>query len=174
MPDTWKRTLALVGLLGGIAVLLVGFTAAPVRAQANRAELMHLGDLMNQSMQVHHTKLWLAGHAENWPLAAYEVVKLKETVEEVKEAIVEIQTGSAKWQSVPVGELLGSLDSHLNVLSQAVKAKDVGKFSAAYQGLTAACNACHTRAGEPQIKIVQPAVGGAYIDQDFAPAGGAK
>jgi len=174
MPKPWKRTLALVGLIGGIAIFLVDFNVAPVRAQASRAELMHLGDLMNQSMQVHHSKLWLAGHAENWPLAAYEATKLKETVEEVKEAIVEIQTGSAKWQSVPVGELLGSLDSHLDALDRAVKAKDAGKFAASYQALTAACNACHARAGEPQIRIVTPTAGGAYVDQDFAPAGAAK
>jgi len=140
MPKPWKRTLALIGLIGGIAILLVDFNSAPVRAQASRAELMHLGDLMNQSMQVHHSKLWLAGHAENWPLAAYEATKLKETVEEVKEAIVEIQTGSAKWQSVPVGELLGSLDSHLDALDQAVKAKDAAKFATSYQALTAPAN----------------------------------
>jgi hypothetical protein len=176
MPDTLKRTLALVGLLGGIAgaALLVNLNAVPARAQATRAELMHLGDLMNESMQVHHTKLWLAGHAENWPLAAYELAKLKGTVEEIKEAIVEIQRGSAKWQSVPVGELLGSLDSHLDALNQAVKAKDAAKFAAGYRGLTAACNTCHARAGEPQIKIMEPTASGAFIDQDFAPAGAAK
>ena len=176
MPETFKRTLALVGLVGGIAgaALLVNFNVPPARAQATRVELQHLGDLMNESMQVHHTKLWLAGHANNWPLAGYEVAKLKATVEEIKEAIVEIQTGSAKWQKVPVGELLGSLDSHLSALDQAVKAKDADKFTAAYSGLTAACNACHTRAGEPQIKIIEPTAGGAFIDQDFAPAGAAK
>jgi hypothetical protein len=102
------------------------------------------------------------------------VAKLKETIEEVKEAIVEIQAGSAKWQSVPVGELLGSLDSHLNALNQAVKAKDAAKFAADYQTLTAACNACHVRAGQPQIRIMEPAAGGAFVDQDFAPAGAAK
>jgi hypothetical protein len=176
MPETLKRTLALVGLLGGIAgaALLVNFSAVPARAQATRAELQHLGDLMNESMQVHHTKLWLAGHAENWPLAGYEVAKLKATIEEIKEAIVEIQAGSAKWQKVPVGELLGNLDTHLDALGKAVKAKDAAKFAASYQGLTAACNACHVRAGEPQIKIMQPTAAGAFIDQDFAPTGAAK
>jgi hypothetical protein len=171
MLDKLQRVLVLfIGLIGS-AALAVNFNAA--RAQQSGAYPVHLGDLMNQSMQVHHTKLWLAGHTGNWRLAAYEVAKLKETIELVKEAIVEIQRASTKWQRAPVGELLGNIDSQLNALNQAVKAKDAEKFTAAYRGLTAACNTCHSRIGESQIKIMEPApsAGGAYIDQDFSPGG---
>lgn len=180
MPDRVKWALALVLLLGSLggAALLVNFETTPARAQAPSANryMPHLGDLMNQSMQVNHTKLWLAGHAGNWRLAAYEVAKLKETIEEVKEAIVDIQKSSAKWQRAPVGELLGNVDSELNALRQAVKAKNPDRFTAAYRGLTAACNACHRRVGESQIKIIEPAPagGGTFIDQDFTADGGAQ
>jgi hypothetical protein len=168
---------SLLGSIGG-AALLVNFEAIPARAQAPNVNryLPHLGDLMNQSMQVHHTKLWLAGHAGNWRLAAYEVAKLKETIELVKEAIVDIQNASAKWQRAPVGELLGSIDTELNALNQAVKAKSPDKFATAYRGLTAACNTCHRRIGESQIKIIEPvsAGGGTFVDQDFTVDGASQ
>jgi hypothetical protein len=178
MQGRLMRTFRLVfffGFIGSVA-LLVNFSATPASAQQPRGReySAHLADLMNEAMQVHHTKLWLAGHANNWPLAAYQVKKLKETMEEIKEAIVDIQTASPKWQSVPVGEMLQVIDSDLETLGQAVKAKSPAKFEAAYSELTAACNACHARAGESQIKIIQPAAGNAYIDQDFTPGGASQ
>jgi hypothetical protein len=172
MPDILQRALVLLIGLVGSAVLAVNFNAA--QAQQPRGYSVQLGDLMNESMQVHHTKLWLAGHAGNWSLAAYEVAKLKETIEEVKEAIVEIQSTSAEWRRLPVGELLANLESHLNNLADAVKAKDSAKFEAAYRATTSACNACHARAEQSQIKIMvpHPATSSTFVDQDFAPAGG--
>jgi hypothetical protein len=116
-----------------------------------------------------HTKLWFAGHANNWPLADYEVKKIKETIIEIKEAIVDIQAASSQWQQVPVGEMLMSLDSSLDYLDQAVKAKKLVNFDTAYQKLTAACNACHARAGQAQVKIIEPLPNSSAIfpDQDF-------
>ena len=71
---------------------------------------------MNTSMQLHHTKLWFAGHADNWALASYELKEIKETIED-------IQTFSPVWQGVPVGEMVKSLDANLDALDQAIKAK---------------------------------------------------
>jgi hypothetical protein len=151
--------------------LLINFNATPAHAQApnSKGYLPRLADLMNEAMQVHHTKLWFAGHANNWPLADYEVKKIKETILEIKEAIVEIQTASSQWQNVPVGEMLTGLDSSLDNLDQAVKAKSLVNFDTAYQKLTAACNACHARAGQAQVKIIEPQPNGSVIfpDQDF-------
>jgi hypothetical protein len=174
MQSTIKRALVLMSLLGlaGTAGLLITFNAMPGHAQEpnGKGYLPHLSNLMNEAMQVHHIKLWLAGHASNWELAAYEVKKIRETIVEVKEAIVDIQNASPQWHRVPVGEMLQSVDSNLDSLDQAIKAKNGAKFAAAYQGLTAACDACHTRAGEPQIKIIEPLPNGsgAFSDQDFA------
>jgi hypothetical protein len=172
-----KKALPLVLLCGvvGTAALLINFSATPVRAQDVReAEFSaHLGDLMNESMQVNHTKLWLAGHANNWPLAAYEARKIRETIEQLKEAIVTIQKKSVKWQQFPVGEMLNIFDSRLEEMDKSIKDKDAGKFEAAYRQLTAACNACHIKAGEPQIKIIVPAGSGPFANQDFT-VGGAQ
>lgn len=173
VQSTIKRALVVMFLLGlvGIAGSLVNLIATPGFAQEvkGKGQLPHLADLMNEAMQVHHTKLWFAGHADNWVLADYEVRKIKETIEEIKETIVDIQTASAQWQRVPVGEMLTSVDSNLDALVKAIKAKDGTKFDTAYRGLTAACNACHARAGQAQIKIMVPLPEAAsmFPDQDF-------
>jgi hypothetical protein len=169
-----KRALALMSLLGliGTASLLMGIDATLVRADDAKTNkyLPHLADLMNEAMQVHHIKLWFAGHAENWALAGYEVKKIKETIDEIKETIVDIQTASSLWQRLPVNEMLGNLDFNLNAVDQAVTTKNSAKFLSAYQAFTAACNACHEAASQPQIKIIQPLGNGGspFADQDFA------
>ena len=170
MQETMKRALVLVFFVG-TAGLLVNFNATPGRAQEVKRNvyLPQLADLMNESMQTHHAKLWFAGHAGNWVLAAYEVKKIKGTIEEIKETIVDIQTASSHWRSFPVNEMLKNLDSNLDVLDQAINAKDPAKFEAAYQGFTAACNVCHTSAGQSQIKIITPLPNGSgtFPNQDF-------
>ena len=172
MQDLLKRALVLMSLLGliGIASLLTSFNATPGRAEDAKYNpyLPHLSDLMNESMQVHHAKLWIAGLAGNWALAGYEVKKIKETIDQIKETIVAIQTASSHWR-LPVNELLKNLDSSVDALDQAITAKNPAKFEAAYQGFTAACNGCHIAAGLSQIKIIQPLPmgGGSFPNQDF-------
>jgi hypothetical protein len=169
-----KRALGLVSFLSLIAAaaLLVSANATLVRADDAKSNryLPHLADLMNEAMQVHHIKLWFAGHAENWALAGYEVKKIKETINEIKETIVDIQSVSPLWQRLPVNEMLKKLDSNINAVDQAVTTKNSAKFVSAYQGFTAACNACHVSANQPQIKIIQPLGNGGspFADQDLA------
>jgi len=155
----------------GLFVLVVSSNPTESRAQqaTGKGYLPHLANLMNEAMQVHHTKLWLAGRANNWALAAYELAKIKETIEEVKETIVEIQAASPQWRNVSVGEMLRSIDSNLSSMNDAVKAKDTSKFEATYRGLTANCNACHMNAGQSQINIIVPSAtsSGPFADQDF-------
>lgn len=177
MAGILKKAFLFVSLLGlvGVAGPLVDLNSTPVQAQEQkaRAYFPRLADLMNSAIQIHHTKLWLAGRATNWVLAGYEAKKIKETIEEIKEAIVDIQTSSPQWRQVPVGEMLSSFDSKLAAVGQAIEAKDAARFNAAYQELTATCNACHASAGQSQVKIIVPASkdGGALADQDFTGGG---
>ena len=138
------------------AGLLIGLSSTPGLAQEAKGKgyLPHLADLMNEAMQVHHAKLWFAGHANNWELASYELKKIKETIEEVKETIVEIQTAAPQWQRVPVGEMLAILDGALVNLDQAVKTKDAAKFDTAYHELTATCNAVKLELVNPRSKLL--------------------
>jgi cytochrome c556 len=169
-----RKALAFMLLLGcvGIAGVLVNLDSTHVRAQESKGNLPHVADLMNDAMQIHHTKLWLAGHASNWALATYEVRKIKETMGEVKEAIVAIQTSSPQWRNVSIGEMLQRVDTNLNSLEQAVEAKDANRFAASYRELTATCNACHMGFGQPQIKIIEPVANGTFVDQDFSAESG--
>jgi hypothetical protein len=174
MQGIWKKALAFISLFGlvGIASLLVNLDSNLVRAQEAKGNLPHLGDLMNNAMQIHHTKLWFAARANNWALASYELRKIKETIEEVKEDIVTIQTMSPQWRHVSINEMLKSIDSNLKSLDQAVKAKDANRFDTNYRELTTACNACHVSVGLAQIKIVEPLLNGTFADQDFTTDGG--
>ncbi len=171
MQETLKRTFAIITLIGvvGAAGTLVNLGTAPGRADEAKGAgyLPGLGDLMNASMQVHHTKLWFAGHADNWDLAAYELKEIKETVEDIR-------TVSPNWHDIPVGQMVTVLNSSLDALEKAVAAKDPVKFDAAYHELTAACNGCHEAAKQPEIKVIEPPPqgGGPYADQVFTAGSG--
>ena len=166
-----RRMLAAAAVLalafaGGVAINL---PAGPGHADSGQGKgyIPGLGDLMNASMQVHHTKLWLAGRSQNWPLAAYELKELRETVEDV-------QTFAPAWRGVPVGSMVVSLYPGFNALEGSIKARDAAAFSLAYHQLTAACSACHAAAGHAEIRIVVPSPdeGAKYVDQDFTPQAG--
>ena len=163
--------LSLLGLIGTTS-LLTSFDATLGRAEETKGNryLPHLADLMNEAMQVRHIKLWFAGHAENCALAGYEVKKIKETIEEIKETIIDIQALLPQWRHVTLGEMLTKFDSSLMALYQAVTVKDAAKFETSYRELTATCNACHVSAGQSQVKIIVPALNGSgsFSDQDFA------
>ncbi len=151
---------------GGVAINL---NAGPGHADSGQGKgyLPGLGDLMNASMQVHHTKLWLAGRSQNWPLAAYELKELRETVDDV-------QTFAPAWRGVPIGSMVVTLYPGFNALDGAVKARDAAAFNAAFHQLTAACSACHAAASHPEIRIIVPSPdeSSKFVDQDFTPAGG--
>ena len=51
--------------------------AAPPLANAAVPYVMTMGDLMNTLIQPRHSKLGLAGQAENWPLAKYALEQLR-------------------------------------------------------------------------------------------------
>jgi hypothetical protein len=154
----------LAGLLrkSAVPLLALGVAAGAALIVISKGYTPGLGDLMNTSMQVQHLKLWYAGHADNWPLAAYELKKIKETVEYA-------QSFSPEWQGVAVGQMVKSLEPELDDLDKAIQAKDPAKFDAAFHSLTEACTACHGAAGRPEIKIVDPAPqgGGPFRDQNF-------
>ena len=103
MQGISKKVLAFMSLFGlvSVASLLVNLDSNLVRAQEAKGNLPQLGDLMNNAMQIHHTKLWFAGHVNNWALASYELRKIKETIEEVKEDIVAIRTRSLNGDTCP-------------------------------------------------------------------------
>lgn len=97
-----------------------------------------LGEIMAQSAD-RHTKLWFAGQAQNWNLAAYEVDELNEGFED---AAKYHRTHKQIKQLIP--ELIAqNMFQPLTGLEQAIKEKDLQAFTKNYDNLTAGCNACH-------------------------------
>ena len=100
-----------------------------------------LGEIMGLT-QMRHAKLWFAGDAGNWPLAAYEF-------DELKEGFDDAVTYHPHHKSVPepltkmVPEYVGP---PLDDLDRAIREHDRAKFTAAFDSLTAGCNGCHKAA----------------------------
>jgi len=151
-------------LVASIGVATLIGTLAP-RAQDNAATQPaavpqeepyqpSLGDIMAHQ-QERHIKLWFAGHAGNWPLANYEIGELSEGFDDV-------------------GRLLGGdivkqhVGGPLDALQKAVNDKNSAAFTAAFDNLSAGCNACHHTLDHAFIVIARPTVQ-PYSNQVFTP-----
>jgi hypothetical protein len=108
-----------------------------------------MGDLMS-ALQLRHAKLWYAGRAENWPLAAFELHEIEETLERIE-----------RWHPEEDGlQVAPALESFIgpahHVLGASVANKDRGAFEAAFDDLTQGCNACHQAMKHEFIVIQRP------------------
>jgi hypothetical protein len=116
-----------------------------------------MGVIQNQ-----HAKLWYAGAARNWPLAGYQLGEIKEVMSDVQDIV-------PVFKSLPLAQMLDAvITNEIAELEKAVDAKDASKFSAGYDRLTAACNACHQATENGFIVIKRPGPGG-FPNQDFMP-----
>jgi hypothetical protein len=113
-----------------------------------------LGEIMSLQ-QMRHIKLWFAGNAANWPLADYEIGELGEGFDDVRKL---------------VGDDI--VDQHvgkpIEALQKAINGKDRKAFIAAFDNLSAGCNACHKTLDHGFISIQRPAML-PYSDQNFVP-----
>jgi hypothetical protein len=113
-----------------------------------------LGEIM-ALQQMRHIKLWFAGAASNWPLADYEISELQEGFDDVHKLL----GGDVVEQHV---------GTPLAALQKAVDAKDRPAFIAAFDRLSAGCNACHHTLDHGFIVIARPTAL-PYSNQIFAP-----
>jgi hypothetical protein len=120
-----------------------------------------LGDIMTAT-QVRHFKLWSAGGAGNWALAGYEFARIKASFRDAMRLYPGIPDANMTKMTEPAEEIRKSIE-----------AKDVTQFARAFEGLTAACNACHQSIGVGFIDIrVPPAsqsTASPLSNQSFAP-----
>ena len=105
--------------------------------------------------QMRHIKLWFAGRGGNWPLADYEIDKLKEGFDDVNKLL------GGDTVEKAVGGGIASVE-------KAVEAKDRAAFASAFDNLTAGCNSCHHLLDHAFIVIQRPTAL-PYSDQIFAP-----
>ncbi len=108
-----------------------------------------MGDLMS-TLQLRHAKLWYAGQAENWALAAFELHEIEETFERVE-----------RWHPDEDGmavapALKGYMRAAHDALETSVTNKEAPAFEAAFDRFTEGCNACHQAMKHEFIVIQRP------------------
>lgn len=151
-----RWTLALAGLTTAIAATAVA--AQDLRSASSESYVPRLGDIMSAAQTRHH-KLALAGKAQNWPLAAYELRQLKTSL--VEAAVL--------YSGIPVGNVT-TLEPALQSVSNAIDAKDGRKFAKAVGELIEGCNACHRSMDRGFVVIKMPGDQSPFANQQFTPA----
>jgi hypothetical protein len=143
------------------AATLALFLPLAAQAQPKEPFTPGLGEIMTLQ-QMRHLKLWFAGQAGNWPLADYELDELKEGYEDI------VKYFPTK-DDVPTGPMASAIiEKEVADLNKAIEAKDRKQFTAAFEKLTASCNACH-QSSKKQFIVVQRPTANPYANQSFAP-----
>ncbi|MEA2870474.1 MAG: hypothetical protein QOH67_450 [Hyphomicrobiales bacterium] len=144
-----------------LAATLALFLPLAAQAQPKEPFTPGLGEIMTLQ-QMRHLKLWFAGQAGNWPLADYELDELKEGYEDI------VKYFPTK-DDVPTGPMASAvIEKEVAELNKAIEAKNAKQFAAAFEKLTASCNACHQSSKKPFI-VVQRPTANPYANQSFAP-----
>ena len=142
---------AIVGAIGCGGAALSAFAARaqdsappPTAASQDEPYQPSLGDIMALQQDAPHQAV-VCGRAGNWPLADYEIGELSEGFDDVSKMlggdIVEQHVGAP-----------------LDALQKAVDDKNSAAFAAAFDSLSAGCNACHHTLDHAFIVIARPTV----------------
>jgi hypothetical protein len=119
-----------------------------------------MDDLMTMLVQPRHMKLYYAGQAKNWQLAAFQI-------NELRGALARIGRTIPNYRNINVDTAVASIFADkLKAVDAAVKATDLAQFNAAYGEMTAACNDCHKGMEHPFLVIKVPDSGN-FPDQEF-------
>lgn len=153
-------------IVGGGALAALAWTApAATNADAEVAALKkevaelkksayhpELGEQMLM-LQIRHARLWFAGKAQNWTLAAFELQEIKETFE----AVVEQNPEHAIFQPQRLADILPAMTKGpIMALRDAIDHGNRAEFEKAYDSLSAACSGCHKAAGNDFLIIQRP------------------
>ncbi len=113
-------------------------------------------------IQTEHAKLWYAGRARNWPLAAYQLGEIKEIMSDVQDLV-------PTFKSLPLADMMEAvITGQIRDLENAIDAKDPIAFAVGFDSFTANCNACHRATGNGFVVIRRPSRRG-FPNQDFRP-----
>lgn len=148
----WMLALAGLGAASALAA------AQDLKTPSSDQYVPRLGDIMGTA-QTRHYKLWLAGKAQNWDLAAFELRQLKASLVEA----------AVFYSGIPIGNV-ATLEPALQSLSEAIDARDGRKFAKGVGDLTEGCNACHRAMKRSFVVIKVPSEPQPFANQQFAPA----
>ena len=114
-----------------------------------------LGEFM-LGVQVHHTKIFFAGQAQNWELAQFEWDELQESLEDIR-----------KFNSDrPELKSLNMINAALDSVGEAIKQKNTRFFQRTYTVLTNTCNQCHMATGHG-FNVIKIPDANPFSDQVF-------
>ncbi|MCJ2179251.1 hypothetical protein [Novosphingobium album (ex Hu et al. 2023)] len=137
---------------------------APEATKAQPPYVIGLGEIMGLT-QMRHAKLWFAGKAENWPLAAYELDELREGFDDAM-----LYHPHHRNVPYPLTQMVPEfVSSSLDALDKAIKARNRPNFDKAFDSLTAGCNACHREANFG-FNVLKRPTAPPYSNQSFAAA----
>ena len=164
-----RSLIAAIGL--GMAVSILAIVSAPAAtppASDDKAEIAalkkelaelkktayhpELGEQM-LTLQIRHARLWFAGQAQNWVLAAFELQEIKEAFD----AVVEQNPEHAIFQPQRLADILPAMTkAPMLALRDAIDHGNKAEFEKTYDGLSAACTGCHRTAGVDFLVIERP------------------
>jgi len=159
---TWIRFVPVAWLLGCAACSDAKPAQNPEPAAPPRPYV--LVDVMGQ-FQRFADKLYFAGAAKNWELADWYLWKLEAAALPVIEGRIEVYR-TEKYDVQPLMRNL--LIPAIRALGEAIEKQSDADFALRYRALVQTCNACHTAAEHPFIRIVVPTAP-IYTNQDYAP-----
>jgi uncharacterized protein (TIGR00251 family) len=147
-----------------LAALALALLALTSLACTSKGYEPGLGELMSLQ-QMRHEKLWRAGEAGNWELAAYELDELGEGFDDV----VRFHP-THKDSPLPLSDIVPKIMGQpLRSARSAVDAHDPQAFAMAFDAVTAACNSCHQATNFGFNVVHRPPDSAWYANQDFAP-----
>jgi len=114
------------------------------------------GELMNNIIQPHHYKLFLAGQQQNWALAEYE----RDQISGGFKRILKYHKHSSVAAVVPM------IYPELDALKKAIRDKNSSAFNSHFALLTRTCNNCH-QATKQDFVVIKVPLGTAFENQNF-------
>jgi hypothetical protein len=132
--------------------------AQELKSPASDQYVPRLGDLMDTA-QTRHQKLWIAGKAQNWDLATYQLRQLAASL--VESAVL--------YSGIPISNVT-TLEGPLQSVADAIAARDSRKFAKAVAEMTEGCNACHRSMNRSFVVMKVPTDQAPYGNQQFAPS----
>ena len=123
-----------------------------------------LGEIMTLN-QMRHAKLWRAGEAQNWSLAAYEL-------DELQEGFDDVVRFHPTQKDAPLSAVVPQNAAEpMQQVRRAVESKDREAFVVAYDGMTRACNSCHQATNFGFNVVKRPTDASWFSNQDFEVGG---
>lgn len=149
----WCAAIAILAAAGTTAIAQSDFKPSPNVKQYTPRLAAIMSAAQNQ-----HLKLWFAGKAKNWELAAYELRQLTDSLAEA----------AVLYPGIPVSNIT-TMQQPLLSIADAVMTGDSSIFTAGMRKLTSDCNACHASMERGYIVMTLPTDQSPPANQMFAP-----